>query len=127
MSGHDGLALAMAFGGLLVLPVAFANASPALFDPLVLAALAVVAVLSSLVPHAIELEALRRISAATFGVLMSLEPAVAAAAGLLLLGEDLTLVQCAGIGLVIIASAGASGAGSTKTPEPQRDLEPVPI
>ncbi|WP_433524109.1 EamA family transporter [Nocardia pseudovaccinii] len=82
-SGHDGLALAMAFGGLLVLPVAFANASPALFDPLVLAALAVVAVLSSLVPHAIELEALRRISAATVGVLMSLEPAVAAAAGLL--------------------------------------------
>ncbi|MFI7664335.1 EamA family transporter [Nocardia sp. NPDC049526] len=126
-SGHDGLALAMAFGGLLVLPVAFANASPALFDPLVLAALAVVAVLSSLVPHAIELEALRRISAATFGVLMSLEPAVAAAAGLLLLGEDLALVQCAGIGLVIIASAGASGTGSTKAPEPQRYLEPVPI
>ncbi|WP_245566968.1 hypothetical protein [Nocardia vinacea] len=58
---------------------------------------------------------------------MSLEPAVAAAAGLLLLGEDLALVQCAGIGLVIIASAGASGAGSTKTPEPQRDLEPVPL
>ncbi|WP_327094510.1 EamA family transporter [Nocardia vinacea] len=98
-----------------------------LFDPLVLTTLGVVAVLSSLVPHAIELEALRRISAATFGVLMSLEPAVAAAAGLLLLGEDLALVQCAGIGLVIIASAGAAGAGSTKTPEPQRNLEPVPI
>ncbi|MEV5835808.1 EamA family transporter [Nocardia sp. NPDC052112] len=124
-SGHDGLALAMAFGGLLVVPVAFVNASPALFDPLVLLALAGVAVLSSLVPHAIELEALRRISAATFGVLMSLEPA--AAAGLLLLGEDLALVQCAGIGLVILASAGASGSGSPKAAEPQRDLEPVPI
>ncbi|MEV4128817.1 hypothetical protein [Nocardia sp. NPDC049707] len=54
----------MASGGLPALPVAFANAGPALFDPLVLVALAGVAVLASLVPHAIELEALHRISAA---------------------------------------------------------------
>ncbi|WP_194819728.1 EamA family transporter [Nocardia sp. XZ_19_385] len=88
-----------------------ANSTPALFDPLVLLGLLAIAILSSLVPHALEMTVLRQITAATFGVLMSLMPAVAAAAGLLLLGEALQLAQGAGIALVVLAAAGAARSG----------------
>ncbi|MEV6275281.1 EamA family transporter [Nocardia sp. NPDC051832] len=107
-TGHDGLALSMACGGLLALPVLLTNATPALLDPLALLGLLAIAILSSLVPHALEMTILRQITAATFGVLMSLMPAVAAAAGLLLLGETLQLAQWAGIALVVVAAAGAA-------------------
>ncbi|MEU8894881.1 EamA family transporter [Nocardia sp. NPDC048505] len=107
-TGHDGLALAMACGGILTLPVALGTATPALFDPLVLLSLLAVALLSSLLPHALEMTVLRQIPAATFGVLMSLMPAVAAAAGRVLLGETLDLTQYAGIAVVVVAAAGAA-------------------
>ncbi|MGO4617971.1 DMT family transporter [Nocardia sp. 2YAB30] len=120
-AGHDGLALAMAVGGILATPMAFAHASPAVLEPLVLLGVLAVAVLSSLVPHAIEMTALRRISASTFGVLMSLEPAVAAGAGMLLLGEGLRLTQWAGVCLVVIAAAGAARISATpKAQDPQQ-------
>jgi inner membrane transporter RhtA len=66
-----------------------------------------VALLSSAIPYSFELEALRRLAIGTFGVLMSLEPAVAALVGLVALGQDLATVEVVGIGLVIAASAGA--------------------
>ncbi|MFC9897484.1 EamA family transporter [Nocardia sp. NPDC127579] len=106
--GHDGLAWAMACGGLLALPVGLAEATPLVLDPLVLLALLTVAVLSSLLPHALELTILRRLTAATFGVMMSLMPAVAALAGLLLLDEMLRPAQWAGIAVVVLAAAGAA-------------------
>jgi inner membrane transporter RhtA len=65
--------------------------------------------LSSAIPYSLELEALRRLAAGTFGVLMSLEPAVAAIAGLVILGQDLSLTEVAAIVLVVAASAGALG------------------
>jgi inner membrane transporter RhtA len=112
----SGLALAMAVAAVLVLPV---GARGALLDPAVLAIGAAVALLSSVVPYTLELEALRRMPARVFGVLMSLEPAVAALAGLVVLGERLGLTAVAGITLVVIASAGASlGARRTVAPEP---------
>jgi inner membrane transporter RhtA len=86
-----------------------------LLDPRVLALGAAVGVLSSAVPYALEFLALRRLPAATFGILMSLEPAVAAIIGLLVLGEGLRPVQVAGIVLVSVASAAVT-AGSP--PEP---------
>ena len=86
-----------------------------LLDPQVLALGVAVGVLSSAVPYALEFLALRRLPAATFGILMSLEPAVAATAGLLLLGEGLQLVQVGGVALVCVASAAVT-AGSP--PEP---------
>ncbi|MEU2032302.1 EamA family transporter [Nocardia amamiensis] len=107
-AGHDGLALAMGFGGLLALPPVLANDAAILLNPVFLAGAATLAVLSSLVPHAIELEALRRITPAVFSVMMSLEPAVAAGVGLLLLGEQLQVVQWLGIGMVMVACAGAA-------------------
>lgn len=107
-AGNDGLALAMGFSALLALPVVLDNDAALLANPIFLAGAAVLAMLSSLVPHAIELEALRRITPAVFGVMMSLEPAIAAAIGLLLLGEEMRAAQWLGIGLVVVASAGAA-------------------
>jgi inner membrane transporter RhtA len=71
-----------------------------------------VGVLSSVIPYSFELEALRRIAPAIFGVLMSLEPAIAALAGFLVLGQSLSVRALLGIALVVAASAGASRSAS---------------
>ena len=63
--------------------------------------------LSSAIPYSLELEALRRLPAGTFGVLMSLEPAVAATIGFVALGQDLAAAELVAIALVVVASAGA--------------------
>lgn len=110
-SGGGGLALAMAFGGVLTAPVGIAGAGTALLHPAVLLAGFGVAMLSSVLPYSVELEALRRIPPRVFGVLMSLEPAVAAIAGLLVLGQRMNLPQWAGIVCVVAASAGATRTG----------------
>ncbi|MFE7741322.1 DMT family transporter [Nocardia sp. NPDC057455] len=109
-AGHDGLALAMGLGGLLALPMVITNDAVVLTDPVFLLGAVALAVLSSLVPHAIEMAALRRTTPAVFGVMMSLEPAVAAGVGLLLLGEQMRAAQWSGIGLVILACAGSARA-----------------
>lgn len=103
----DGLALAMAVGAVLSLPLGVATAGSALVRVDVLALGAAVAVLSSALPYALELIALRRISASVFGILMSASPAIAALVGLAVLGQQLSWPQIVGIVLVIAASAGA--------------------
>jgi inner membrane transporter RhtA len=103
----DGLALAMAVGALIALPFGVLSAGSALLRPDLLALGAVVAVLSSTIPYALELIALRRLPAAAFAILMSLAPATAALAGWLLLGQDLLWLEIVGIALVITASIGA--------------------
>lgn len=108
--GGTGLAIAMAFAAALVLPVGIAGAGTALLAPGALAVGAGVAVLSSALPYSLELEALRRLPAHVFGVLMSLEPAVAALIGFAVLGEVLGLREVAAIALVVCASVGASRA-----------------
>jgi Predicted permease, DMT superfamily len=75
-----------------------------------------IAVLSSVLPYSLELIALRRMTAAVFGILLSLEPAVAALAGLVVLGQRLGWVQLAGMGLVVAASALIMGT-SNRPPE----------
>ena len=109
-AGGAGLALAMAFGTVLLVPVGVAGAGTDLLGPGVLATGAAVAVLSSAIPYSLELEALRSLPPRVFGVLMSLEPAVAVLAGLAVLGQVLALREVAGIALVIVASAAASRA-----------------
>ena len=86
-SGGSGLALGMVFGTLVALPFGITGSGMQLLEPEVLVAGLVVALMSSVVPYSLELEALRRMPARVFGVLMSLEPAVAALAGLVVLGE----------------------------------------
>ena len=64
--------------------------------------------LSSAIPYSFENEALRRIDPAVFGVLMSIEPAMAALAGFIVLGQGLSVRTLFGMGLVVIASGGAA-------------------
>ncbi|WP_079060136.1 EamA family transporter [Streptomyces bungoensis] len=103
----DGLALAMAVGALLILPLGIADAGSRLLNPTTVALGSAVALLSSVLPYTLELIALRRLPSSTFAILMSLEPALAATAGFLILGQSLSAAQAAAIALVIAASIGA--------------------
>ncbi|MEU9590325.1 DMT family transporter [Streptomyces sp. NPDC048219] len=103
----DGLALAMAVGAVLFLPLGIAESGSKLIDPVTLALGAGVALLSSVLPYTLELLALRRLPAPTFAILMSLEPAIAATAGFLILDQALSAAQSAAIALVVAASMGA--------------------
>ncbi|MFJ4159691.1 EamA family transporter [Microbacterium testaceum] len=103
----DGLALAMAVGAVIALPFGIAQAGSALLRPDILALGAAVALLSSTIPYALELIALRRLAASAFAILMSLGPATASIAGFLLLGQHLSWLELVGIALVITASIGA--------------------
>lgn len=113
--GLAGLAVAVAGGAVVALLPGVVQGGAGLLAPGVLLLGIGVGVLSSAVPYALEFLALRRLPASTFGILMSLEPAVAATIGLLLLGEGLRPAQVVGIGLVCVASAAVT-AGSP--PEP---------
>jgi inner membrane transporter RhtA len=106
--GGEALALGMAVGALMVAPVGLADAGGDLFSAEVLAVGLAVAILSSAIPYTLELEALRRMPQGVFGVLMSLEPAAAALAGFIVLGEGLATREIAAIALVVTASAGAA-------------------
>ena len=103
----DGLALAMAIGAVLTLPLGLAAAGPAIVRPDILLLGAAVAVLSSTIPYALELFALRRIPSSTFAILMSLAPAIAALAGVVLLAQHISIVGVIAIALVVTASIGA--------------------
>jgi inner membrane transporter RhtA len=106
--GPDGLAVALAVGGLALLPFGIAGAGSGLLNLRNLALGLIVAILSSAIPFSLEFAALRRLSRQTFGILMSLEPGTGAAAGFLFLGQRLSLRDLIAIGLVTVASAGAT-------------------
>lgn len=106
--GMAGLAIALFVGTVALLPVGVVSAGAAMLDPGLLLAGLAVALLSSVVPYSLELEALRRLPARVFGVLMSLEPAVAALVGFLVLGEQLGPRALSAMALVTLAAAGAS-------------------
>jgi threonine/homoserine efflux transporter RhtA len=127
-SGSSGLVIAMVVSALLVTGPAIA-AGPALLHPSVIAEGLAIGLLSSVIPYRLELEALRRVRAGVFGIWMSLEPAVAALVGLLLLGESLLARQWLAIALVIVACAGAAKAGAARAgtaDEPDQDNMPPP-
>ena len=104
----SGLTVAMCVGAVATLPVGIADGGSQLLTLPALGLGAAVGLLSSAIPYSFELEALRRIAPAVFGVLMSLEPAVAALAGLIVLGQSLSGRALVGIALVVAASAGAA-------------------
>ena len=106
--GLSGLALASVVGAVGLAPFAVASGGGRLLDPVVLGTGLVVGLLSSVVPYSLELSALRTMPPKVFGVLMSLEPAAAALAGLVLLGEVLDPIEWLAIGCVVVASAGAT-------------------
>jgi inner membrane transporter RhtA len=106
--GGAGLALAMVVATIPLAPVGIADGGSQLLVPEVLAAGVAVGLLGSAIPYALELEALRTMPVGVFGVLMSLEPAVAALAGFVVLDEGLVTREVVAIGLVVAASAGAA-------------------
>ncbi|GGU32339.1 EamA family transporter [Streptomyces lavendofoliae] len=103
----DGLALAMAVGAVLTLPLGLAEAGTRLLVPSTIGLGLAVALMSSVLPYTLELLALRRLPAPTFAVLMSLEPAIAATAGFLVLRQALSVTDALAIALVVAASMGA--------------------
>ncbi len=104
----SGLALAMIVATVVALPFGILQGGTALLSGSSLAVGAAVGLLSSALPYSLEMEALRRIAPSLFGVLMSLEPAVAALAGFVVLGQSLGVRQLGGVALVICASLGAT-------------------
>jgi inner membrane transporter RhtA len=113
--GGDGLAIAMIVATVPLAPIGIADGGTNLLVPWIIAVGVGVGVLSSAIPYTLELEALRRLPAGVFGVLMSLEPAMAALAGFIVLGEDLAAREVVAIFMVVCASAGAAR-GATRTP-----------
>jgi len=116
--GGTGLALSMCVAAAVALPAGVIAGGTHLLEPRSLAVGAAVGMLSSVIPYSFELEALRRIAEHVFGVLMSLEPAVAALAGLIVLGQGLSPRALVGIALVVVASIGASRQLRRATPVP---------
>ena len=118
LPGGQAVALGMATAAIVVVPIGVVEAGSALLAPsLILIGLAT-AVLSSAVPYSLEMIALKQIPANRFGVLMSLEPAVGALAGAVLLGEHLVAVQWLAVALVVAASVGSVLLGDTKVELP---------
>lgn len=117
--GLDGLAVASVVATLLLTPFALHVGGDELGDGRVLLLGAAVGLLSSVIPYSCEMVALRSIRPAVFGVLMSLEPAAAALAGIVVLGEFLSPVQWVAMACVVVASVGATRSGATLA-------EPVP-
>ncbi len=106
--GLDGLAIASGFATLLITGPAIASGGTALLDPRVLMVGAVVGVLSSVIPYSCELVALRTLSPGVFGILMSLEPAAASLAAIMVLQELLSPLQWLAVACVVVASVGAT-------------------
>jgi inner membrane transporter RhtA len=105
--GAGGATMAAVISAIVVAPLGLAQGGAEIFVPSHLLIGAAVGVLSTAIPYVFEIEALRRLPRAVFGVLMSLEPAVAAAIGFLALSQGLDAVEVVAIALVVIASAGA--------------------
>jgi inner membrane transporter RhtA len=107
-SGSQGVAMAMVVAALIPIAPGIADGGSALLRPELLGLGLAIGLLSSAIPYSLETEALRRMPANVFGVLMSMEPAVAALAGFLVLGQDLGVRELIAMAFVVAASAGAS-------------------
>src|SRR3954452_4862544 len=114
--GAGGATMAAVISAFLVAPLGIAQGGADLLAASTLATGAAVGILSTAIPYAAEMEALRRLPRAVFGVLMSLEPAVAAAIGFLALSQDLSARELIAIAFVVIASAGALRTAAAPSP-----------
>jgi inner membrane transporter RhtA len=113
--GTSGLTIAMLVAAIILVPAGVAAGGQALLRPGILAVGLGIGLLSSIIPYSLEMEALRRVPARVFGIWMSLEPAVAALVGLVMLGETLAVSEWAAIVCVMIACAGAARGGGAQS------------
>jgi inner membrane transporter RhtA len=115
-SGMTGLAIALGVGAVALAPYGIVAGGSALVRPAILGKGLAVAVLSSAIPYSLELAALRRLRAAVFGVLMSLEPAMAALSGAIFLNQHLRWHEWLAVGAVMVASIGATSVSTGRKP-----------
>ncbi|RZL53033.1 MAG: EamA family transporter, partial [Pedobacter sp.] len=108
MKGGEAVAVGMLFATILIPPFGFAGGGLNHLNPKLLALGAALALLSSAIPFTLEITALKQLPPRTFSILMSLEPAMASLAAFVFLQEYLTVVECAAVACVVIASAGSS-------------------
>ncbi|PNS09138.1 putative permease DMT superfamily [Lysobacter silvestris] len=121
--GATAVPLGISIGALATIPIGFAYAGTALFSLDLLPYALGVAVLSSALPYSLEMVAMTRMSTRTFSVLLSLEPAIAALAGVALLSENLGLLQWSAIAAIMVAAAGTA----LSVRRPASENEPLPI
>ena len=119
--GAQSVALGSLISAVLVLPVGILNAPPTFFSTAIVLPGLAVAVLSTALPYLLDMVALTRLPTRTFGVLMSIEPAIGALTGLLFLGEKLLASQWIAITLIILASIGVTAGGEHEIPAPIPD------
>jgi len=117
--GASGLTIAMLVAAVVIVPVGVTAGRGALLRPSILATGLAIGLLSSIIPYTLELEALRRVPARVFGIWMSLEPAVAALVGLVMLGEALAVSEWAAIVCVMAACAGAARGSARASQAPE--------
>ncbi|HEY4093475.1 MAG TPA: EamA family transporter [Luteibacter sp.] len=115
-AGHS-VSLGLVAASLVVVPVGVAHAGALLLDPMVLAAGVGIAIISSAIPMSLEMMALKRLPSQTFGIMVSLEPAVASLLAMVLLGEHLTGQQWVAIGFIVLASIGSTVTARRARPE----------
>jgi len=116
-AGFEGLSVSLAVAALVALPAGIAGAGTELLAPSVLLAGVGLALLIPLIPYALELVALRRLPTALFGVIMSVEPAIAALLGFLILDQGLAVSGVVAIAMVSVASAGATLSAGEPPPD----------
>ena len=121
--GADAVPLGISIGALATIPIGIAHAGTALFSLDLLPYALGVAVLSSALPYTLEMIAMTRMSTRTFSVLLSLEPAIAALAGVALLSEHLGPLQWCAIAAIVIAAAGTA----LSARRPASENEPLPV
>jgi inner membrane transporter RhtA len=114
--GGQTAALGTVIAAIVIVPVGFEHAGTALLSPALLPIGCAMAIVSSALPYSLEMYALTRLPARTFGVLMSGDPALGALAGMAFLGETLSMVQWFAIASIMVASAGS--AATTRRPQP---------
>ena len=107
-NGVQTAALGVMIAAVFIAPIGIAHAGSALLDMALIPTAIAVAILSTALPYSLEMVALTRLPARTFGTLMSMEPAIGALSGLLFLHEVLSTTQWLAIGAIIMASVGAT-------------------
>nr|WP_223999762.1 DMT family transporter [Cupriavidus pinatubonensis] len=112
--GGQATSLGLTMAALVVLPFGLAHAGTAMFSPPLLLAGLAVGVLSSAIPYSLEMVALKRLPRRTFGILLSMEPAMGALAGLAFLHEQLSMIQWLAIASIIVASVGCTATARGK-------------
>jgi inner membrane transporter RhtA len=116
--GPQAVALGSVIASIIVIPIGVAEAGSTLLSATALRYGAAIALLSTALPYTLEMIALTRLPARTFGILMSIEPVFGALVGWLMLHEQLALAQWIAIGMIILASVGTTWSASAQPSSP---------